>query len=109
MGICDGIDLRITIQPSLYLNKELFLEHVREIFLPEVENNCELPGCRGMPVILFCDNGSCHCSDEILRELASHGVLAITCPPHIFQVLDVPLFAKLKSVKKTFLEIYSSR
>jgi hypothetical protein len=37
MGIRDGIDLRIKIQPSSYLNKELFLEFVREVFPPAVK------------------------------------------------------------------------
>jgi hypothetical protein len=99
MGIRDGIDFRIKIQSSPYLNKELFLEYVHEVFLPAVESDRELPGCRGKPAILFYDNSSCHCSDEILRELASLLVLLITCAPrssHVFQVLDVLLFAKLK-------------
>jgi hypothetical protein len=103
----DGIDLRIKVQPSRHLIKELFLEHVREVFLPAVESNRGLPGCRGKPAILFCDNCSCHCSDDIIRELASHGILLITCPPHsshIFQVFDVLLFAKLKSGKNAFSE-----
>jgi hypothetical protein len=53
MGIRDGIHLRIKIQPSLYFNKELLLEHVREGFLPAVESNCELPGYPGKPAIYF--------------------------------------------------------
>jgi hypothetical protein len=44
MEIRDGIDLRIKIQPSRYLNKELFLEYVREVFLPAVEIDREFPG-----------------------------------------------------------------
>jgi hypothetical protein len=107
--IRDGIDLRIKIQPSPYLNKQPFFEYVHEVFLPAVESNREFTGCRGNPAILFCDNYSCHCSDEILRELASRGVLLMAYPPHsshIFQVLNLLLFVKLKS-KNTFLETYS--
>jgi hypothetical protein len=102
MGIRDGTDLRIKIQRSSYLNTELLLEYVRGVFLPAVENNRKLPGYRGNLAKLFCDNCSCHCSDEILRELASHGIFLIAYPPHsshIFQVLDVLLFVKLKSAK----------
>jgi hypothetical protein len=53
MGIRDGIDLRIKIQSSPYFNKELFIEYVREVFLPAVESNRELPECRGKRPILF--------------------------------------------------------
>jgi hypothetical protein len=78
MEIRDGINLRIEIQPSTYLNKELFLTYVRETFLAAVKSNREPPGCRGKPAVLFGDYCSCHCSDEILWELASHRILLIT-------------------------------
>jgi hypothetical protein len=35
-GIRGGIDLRMKIQPSPYLNKELSFEYVREVLLPAV-------------------------------------------------------------------------
>jgi hypothetical protein len=103
MGVRDGIDLRIKIAQSPYITKELFLEYLREVVIPSIESNRDLPGCRGKPAIIFCDNCSCHCSEDILRELAHHGVLLITYPPHtshIFQVLDVLLFGRLKLAKK---------
>jgi hypothetical protein len=67
-----------------------------------VENNRQLPGCQEKPSVIFCDNCSCHCSDDVLRDLATHGILLMTYPPHsshIFQVLDVLLFGRLKSAK----------
>jgi hypothetical protein len=45
MGILNGIDLRIKIQSSRYLNKKLLPEYVCEVFLPAVESNRELPRC----------------------------------------------------------------
>jgi hypothetical protein len=71
-----------------------------------VESNCLLPGCRNKPACLFCDNCAEHCSDEVKRELAEHGILLIACPPytfHIFQVLDTLLFGRLKAEKKCLL------
>jgi hypothetical protein len=102
-GIREGVDARMKIQPSPYVTKEIFLEYVREVFLPTVEQKRLLPGCHGKPAILFCDNCTCHCSADVLQDLSSHGILLITYPPHsshIFQVLDVLLFGRLKSAKK---------
>jgi hypothetical protein len=52
---------------------------------------------------LFCDNCASHCSDAILRELARNEILVPTYTPHtshLFQVLDVLLFGRLKVFKK---------
>jgi hypothetical protein len=73
MRIRDGIGFPILVQPLPYLSKELLLEYVCEVFLPAVEVNRELPECRGKLAILFWDSCLCHCSDDILRELPSHG------------------------------------
>jgi hypothetical protein len=83
--------------------KEMFLEYVRDVIVPIVEANRDLPACQTKPVIIFCDNCSFYCFDDILQELANHGILLITYLPHtsyIFQVLDVMLFGRLKTAKK---------
>jgi hypothetical protein len=103
MGFRDGIDLRIQIAPSPYITTDIFVHYLRDVLIPVVESNRRLPGCRKKPSILFCDNCRCHCSDEILQELANHGILVLTYPPHtshLFQVLDVLLFGRLKAAKK---------
>jgi hypothetical protein len=44
-----------------------------------------------------------HCTEAILRRFAEKGAAVITSPPHtshIFQVLDVFLFGRLKAAKK---------
>jgi hypothetical protein len=100
MGIRHGIDLRIKIQPSLYLNKDLFLEYVRDVFLPAVESNRELSGCRRKLAILFYDDCSCHWSDEIIRDLAPHGVLLITCQLHSLHNSKLSASVYLRSLNR---------
>jgi hypothetical protein len=102
-GVRDGIDLRIQIAPSSYITTDIFLQYLRDVLIPVVESNRGLPGCRKKPSILFCDNCRCHCSDEILQELANHGILLLPYPPHtshLFQVLDFLFFGRLKAAKK---------
>jgi hypothetical protein len=89
------------IAESLYVTKQLFLEYVRNAVIPLIESNRELPRYQGKLAIVFCDNCSCHCSDDTLQELANHEIILIAYPPHtshLFQVLDVPLFGRLKSM-----------
>jgi hypothetical protein len=102
MVIRDGRDLRIKIAESPYVTKELFLEYLRDVLIPSIESNRALPGCQRKPAIIFCDNCSCHCSDNSLQELANHQIILMTYPPrtqHRFQALDVLLFGRLKSAK----------
>jgi hypothetical protein len=85
------------------VDAELFNQYIKEIFIPTVAANRELPGCANKPAILFCDNCDSHCSEEIPRELAWNGILVLTCPPHtshLFQVVDALLFNRLKVFKK---------
>jgi hypothetical protein len=68
--------------------------------IPSIGNNRKLSGCQGKPAIIFCDNCLCQCSDDILQELANHGIVLITYTSHtshLFQVLDVLSFGCLKS------------
>jgi hypothetical protein len=101
--IKEPIDLKLEIRQVLYVDAELFNQYIKEIFIPTVAANRELPGCANKPAILFYDNCASHCSDEILRELARNGILVLTCPPHtsdLFQVLDVLLFGRMNVFKK---------
>jgi hypothetical protein len=53
--------------------------------------------------IRLCDNCSIHRPDDLLRDFSEKGIVVITYPPHtshIFQVLDVLFFGRLKSAKK---------
>jgi hypothetical protein len=102
-GVRAGVDLKLEIRPSPYVDANLFRKYIQEMFLPAVATNRRLPGCKNQPAILFCDNRACHCFDAILKELAGNGVLVLTYSPHtshIFQVLDLVLFGNLKRCKK---------
>jgi hypothetical protein len=102
-GVRPGIDLKITIRASPYITTELFAQYIHEVFIPTLTSNREMPGCRGKPAILFLDNVRAHCSDRLMRELASLQVLVVSYPPHtsqMFQVLDRLLFGRLKLAKK---------
>jgi hypothetical protein len=102
-NIHDWIDIRIEIAHSPYVMKESFLAYLTYLVIPSIESNRNLTGCQEKPTIIFCENCSCHCSEDILEELANHGILLITYPLHssqIFQVLNVLLFGRLKSATK---------
>jgi hypothetical protein len=80
-----------------------FLINIKEIFIPTVAANRELPGYANKSATVFCDHCASHCSEEILRELARNGILVLVYPPHtshLFQVLDVLLFGRLKVFRK---------
>jgi hypothetical protein len=67
-GVRVGIDLKPEIRPSPEVDADLFRKYIRELFLPAVAANRRLPGCKNKPVILFCDNCACHCSEVILKR-----------------------------------------
>jgi hypothetical protein len=99
----EGIDLQIEINPSPYVNGEIFEKYVDTVLIPAVDANRQLPGCDKKPAILFCDNCSAHMSNSMLEKLARHGVLVLTYPPHpshIFQVLDILLVGLVKPFNK---------
>jgi hypothetical protein len=102
-GVRENIDLKLEIRQTPYVDAQIFNAYIKDVFLPTIAANRELPGCANKPALLFCDNCTSHCSEEILRELARNGVLLLTYPPHtshIFQILDVLLFGRLKALKK---------
>jgi hypothetical protein len=102
-GVRDHIDLIVEVRQPAYATAELFHRYITEVFLPVLETNRQLPGCENKLCILFCDNCSIHCQDQLLKEFAERGVAVITYPPHtshIFQVLDLLLFGRLKAAQK---------
>jgi hypothetical protein len=98
-----GIDLKIQIAKSAYVAKEIFESYDDTVLIPAVESNRTLKGCNNKLAILFCDNCSAHCTEDIWKKLACHGVIVLTYPPHtshIFQVSDVLLFGVFKPAEK---------
>jgi hypothetical protein len=102
-GIRRDIDILMEIREPSYAFAEILCRYVKTVFFPAIAANRKLPGCRNKPAILFYDNCTCHCSEDILIEFARHGVLVLSYPAHtsnLFQVLDLLLFGCLKSAKK---------
>jgi hypothetical protein len=102
-GVRDGIDLKVEIASSPYVTQVIFNKCIDEVLIPAVISNRGLPDSNDKPAILFWDNCSAHCSDEILGKLARCWIRVITYPrhiSHIFQVPDVLLFGILKKAKK---------
>jgi hypothetical protein len=61
---------------------DIFIEHLLSALSTAVESDRRHPGCSTKPAILFCDNCACYYNEEILKELALHGILLVTYPPH---------------------------
>jgi hypothetical protein len=102
-GVRHHIDPIIEVRQPAYTAAELFHRYITEVFFPALETNPQLPGCENKLCILFCDNCSIHCQDQLLKEFAEIGVAVVTYSPHkshLFQVLDLVLFGRLKTAKK---------
>jgi hypothetical protein len=81
-GIHRDIDIMMEIREPADATAKVFRRYIETVFFPVIDANRMLPGCRNRPVILFCDNCTCHCSGDILIEFARHGVLVLSYPPH---------------------------
>jgi hypothetical protein len=93
----------IEVRQPASATAELFHRYITEVFFPAMETNRQLPGCENKFCILFSDNCSIHCQDQLLKEFAESGAAVITYPPDTsqrFQVLDLLLFGRLKAAKK---------
>jgi hypothetical protein len=102
-GVRDHIDLIIEVRQPAYVTAELFHCYITEVFFSTLETNRQRTGCENKLCILFCDNCSIHCQDQLLKEFAESGAAVIIYPPHtshLFQVLDLLLFGRLKAAKK---------
>jgi hypothetical protein len=60
-GIRENVDLKLEIWQVPYVDAELFNQYIKEIFIPTVTANLELPGRANKPAILFCDNCASYC------------------------------------------------
>jgi hypothetical protein len=101
-GIRRNIGIMMEIRERAYATAEIFRRYIETVFFPAIAANKKLPGCRNKLAIVFCDNCTCHCSEDILIEFAGHRVLVLSYPPqtsNLFQGLDLLLFRRLKSTK----------
>jgi hypothetical protein len=98
-GVRLGVDFVLKHRSKPYVNRKLFLDYLKTIFVPyltEIRDSEELDGCEA---VLLMDNCSPHIADDVIALLTSVRVRVITFAPHtthIFQMLDVVLFGAMK-------------
>jgi hypothetical protein len=81
----------------------IFEKCVDEVLIPAVNATRNLDERTNKLAILFCDNCSAHCSEDVLKKLTRRDIFVMTYPPHeshLFQVVDALLFGILKRAKK---------
>jgi hypothetical protein len=94
-----GVDFVLKDRSKPYVNRKLFLDYIKTIFVPyltELRDSEEFEGCEA---VLLMDKGSPHIADDAITVLTSVRVRVITFAPHtthIFQMLDVVLFGAMK-------------
>jgi hypothetical protein len=102
-GVQEGVDLKIRVNSSSYVNADIFRDYIRDYFIPHVENHRTIHGKQGSPAVLLMDNCSAHLRDDIIEMLSLHRIKIITFPPHtsgIFQMLDRVLFGVFKTAMR---------
>jgi hypothetical protein len=102
-SVRDHIDLIIEVRQPVQATAGLFHRYITEVFFPALETSRQPPGCDNKLCIRFCYNCPIHYQNQLLKEFAERGVAVITYPPytsHLFQVLDLLLFRRLKAAKK---------
>jgi hypothetical protein len=98
-GVRLGVDFVSRQQSKSYVSRNLFLEHIKTIFVPylnELRDSEEFEACEAVPLT---DNYSPHISDDVVAVLTHSRVRIITYASHITnicQMLDVVLFGALK-------------
>jgi hypothetical protein len=96
-----GVDFLLRQRSKPYVSRKLFLEYIKKIFLPYLNELRDMEQFEGREAVLLMDNCSAHISDEVVAVLTEARVRIITFAPHttqIFQVLDLVLFGALKGV-----------
>jgi hypothetical protein len=99
MGVRFGTDLILEAPRKPYINAECFLEYIRTVFLPNLNELRTLEEFADEDAVLLMDNCPSEVGEEILSLLRDAPVLIITWTPHtthIFQQLDICLFGVLK-------------
>jgi hypothetical protein len=66
--VWERIHLRMKIQRSPDITKEIVFEYIQYVSIPIVQSNRELPRCQEQPKVSFCLNFSSHCLDVVLQS-----------------------------------------
>jgi hypothetical protein len=94
-----GTDLILKARTKPYINTEIFLEYIRTVLLPTLNDLCSLEEFADEEAILLMDHCPNQVGEEILSLLRDTGVRIIIWAPHttnIFQKLEICLFGVLK-------------
>jgi hypothetical protein len=65
----EHVNLQIQIVDSSEMTSEISINYLRNVLIPAMEGNRSLPGWSEKLVILFCDNCSCRCNEDIMKKL----------------------------------------
>jgi hypothetical protein len=98
-GVRFGTDLILKAREKAYVNTEIFLEYIRMVFMPNLNELRSLRQFADEDVVLLMDNCPSHIGEEVSTILLDPRVRIITWPPHrthAFQELDLCLFGVLK-------------
>jgi hypothetical protein len=98
-GVRFSTDLILKRRAKSYINGEIFLGYIRMVFLPNLDELRSLEEFADEDVVLLTDNCSSHVGEEVLSLIQDSRVRVIIWTPHtthIFQELDLCLFAVLK-------------
>lgn len=85
------------------MNEELFMEWIRKVWIPGIQERRIACNLQGKPAGLLMDGARCHKSDEIGALFESCNTEVIWLLPHsshLTQPLDLVIFAAYKSRKK---------
>lgn len=103
-GFRNDEDMMVRHSPTAYVTGEIFIEWIKNSFIPYVENVREAKGIGNEPAVLLSDNCSIHVTPEVKELLGRNHIKFITMPPHssnVFQPLDLVTFSSFKAHMKT--------
>jgi hypothetical protein len=98
-GVRFGTDLILKAREKGYVNTEIFLEYIRMVFMPKLNELLSLEQFADDDAVLLLDNCPSQVGDQVSTILRDARVRIITWPPHtthVFQELDPCLFGVLK-------------
>jgi hypothetical protein len=102
-GIEDGLDLKVHIGKSAYVDADDFHGYLCDILLPKIEEFRQMSEMIDAPAVLLMDNCLAHVAPATIQFLSDHRVKAITfrpCTSAIFQMLDLVFFGVFKRSKR---------
>jgi 2-methylisocitrate lyase-like PEP mutase family enzyme len=98
-GVRFGTAFILTRRATPYVNAGIFAEHIRMVFIPNLNELRNLEQFADEDAVLLIDNCPSHVGDVILNLLREERVRVITWPLHttqIFQELVASLFGVFK-------------